>query len=412
MISLKSSYFVIILDKITGIMIRRTIYDELEQHLSRKQVTVITGMRRVGKSTAVRHLLAKVPHTNVLYLDFERIENRILFNQPSYNDIERGLQALGLSLTEPAVVALDEIQLVPGSPSVIKSLYDTYGIKFIVTGSSSFYIKNHFSESLAGRKQIFEMYPLDFSEFLLFKGQDVKAAQVGRMQPFLFTFYDRWRGFYEEFIQFGGFPEVVLSDQAKAKTDYLKDVLNAYIELDIKLLADFSLSDTLYKLIQLLAVRVGSRLDYSKLASLLGESRHKIKDYLHLLEFTYFIQVVRPYTGGLDKELSKQPKFYFSDTGLLQLMGQIGSGQVFENAIACQLSRLGPLNYYERTTGTEIDFILDRRQAFEVKETGTPQDLRVLTDRAGQIQLTDCRLIGRHQPASGFADFTWGGSVW
>jgi predicted AAA+ superfamily ATPase len=393
-------------------MLKRKIYTELEQHLFMKQVTVITGMRRVGKSTALRYLLNNVPHTNILYLDFERIENRILFNQSSYNDIERGLQALGLLLTEPAVVALDEIQLVPNSPSVIKSLYDTYGIKFIVTGSSSFYLKNHFSESLAGRKQIFEMYPLDFEEFLLFKGQDVTALPVGRMQPFLFTFYDRWRGFYEEFIQYGGFPEVVLSDQANAKTDYLKDVLNAYIELDIKLLSDFSLSDTLYKLIQLLAVRVGSRLDYSKLASLIGENRNKIKDYLHLLEYTYFIQIARPYTGGLDKELSKQPKFYFSDTGLLQLMGQVSSGQLFENAIANQLARLGPLNYYERTTGTEIDFILDRQQAFDVKETCSPHDLQVLTDRAKLLQITDSHLIGRHWPASGFSDFVWGGSVW
>ena len=84
----------------------------------------------------------------------------------------------------------------------------------------------------------------------------------------------------------------------------------------------------------------------------------EIKDYLHLLEYTYFIQIVRPYTGGLDKELSKQPKFYFSDTGLLQLMGQVSSGQLFENAIANQLAHLGSLNYYERTTGTEIDFVL------------------------------------------------------
>ncbi|WP_020605466.1 ATP-binding protein [Spirosoma spitsbergense] len=393
-------------------MFRRKIYEELEAHLLKKQVTVITGMRRVGKSTAVRHLLNRVPHTNVLYLDLERIENRILFNQQSYNDIERGLQALGLSFTEPAVVALDEIQLVPAITSVIKSLYDTYNIKFIVTGSSSFYLKNHFSESLAGRKQIFEMHTLDFEEFLLFRNQDLNGLQVGRMQPFLFTFYDRWLGLYEEFVQYGGFPEVVLSDSAQEKTDYLKDVLNAYIELDIKLLADFSLSDTLYKLIQLLAVRVGSRMDYSKLASLIGENRNKVKDYLHLLEYTYFIQIVRPYTGGLNKELTKQPKFYFSDTGLLQLMGQVSSGQLFENAIANQLTRLGPLNYYERTTGTEIDFILDRNQAFEVKETCTPQDVKVLNGRAKLLDLSDSRLIGRHWPASGFSDFVWGGSVW
>lgn len=393
-------------------MMERSLYPALEAHLARRQVTVITGMRRVGKSTALRHLLARVTHRNVLYLDFERIENRVLFNQASYNDIERGLEALGLELKAPAVLALDEVQLVPNSPSVIKSLYDTYGIKFLITGSSSFYLRNHFSESLAGRKQIFEMHPLDFAEFLRFKGRNTQGLEAGRMQPFLYTYYDRWRGDYEEFLRYGGFPEVVLADRPEEKLDYLRDVLNAYIELDVRLLADFTLSDTLYKLIQLLAVRVGSRVDYSKLASLTGENRHKIKDYLHLLEYTYFTHTLRPYTGGLDKELSKQPKLYFADTGLLQLMGQVSSGQVFENAMAIQLSRLGSLNYYERTTGTEIDFVLERQQAFEAKETPTPHDAQVLAERAQALSLDRPQLLGRHQPPGGFSGFIWGGSVW
>jgi predicted AAA+ superfamily ATPase len=136
-------------------MLQRKTFIPLERHLSKKQVTVITGMRRVGKSTALKYLLTKISHSNKLYLDFERIENRVLFNQTSYNDIERGLTVLGLDLNKPAVLALDDIQLVPNSTSVIKSLYDQYGIKFLVTGSSSFYLKNHFSERVAGSKQIF-----------------------------------------------------------------------------------------------------------------------------------------------------------------------------------------------------------------------------------------------------------------
>ncbi|GAB2560975.1 ATP-binding protein [Spirosoma areae] len=392
-------------------MFLRTLYPSLEDHMAAKQVTVITGMRRVGKSTALQYLLSKIEHTNTLLLDFERIENRVLFNQSSYNDIERGLAALGLDLSQPAVLALDEIQLVPNSPSVIKSLYDTYGLKCLVTGSSSFYLRNHFSESLAGRKQIFEMSPLDFTEFVRFRGADAEALVVGRQQPFLFTFYDRWRGLYEEYLRYGGFPEVVLTDTPASKINYLKDVLNSYIELDVRLLADFSLSDTLYKLIAMLSVRVGSRMDYAKLASLIGLNRNQIKDYMHLLEYTYFIQTVRPFVGGLDKELTKQPKFYFADTGLLQVMGQVSSGQVFENAIANQLARLGEVQYYQRSSGSEIDFILNRQTAFEVKETPTPADLTTVTGRAKAIKLAEAHLIGRHQPASGFGQFWWGGGV-
>lgn len=392
-------------------MYKRKSFLPLTEHLPKRQVTVITGMRRVGKSTALRYLLNQVAHKNTLYLDFERIENRVLFNQQSYNDIERGLVALGLNLQQPAVLALDEIQLVPNSTSVIKSLYDTYDIKFLVTGSSSFYLKNHFSESLAGRKQIFEMWPLDFEEFMAFKGIDTARLQPEKQQLFLSTYFDLWSGFYEEFIRYGGFPEVVLANDPKDKTEYLKDILNAYIELDIKLLSDFSVSDSLYKLILLLANRVGSRVDYTKLASLTGLNRHKIKDYLHLLEYTYFIQTISPLTTGIDKEISKQPKMYFSDTGLLQVCGQVSSGAIFENKIANQLRHLGKVQYFEKSAGSEIDFILNGKTAIEVKETCTAHDLKTLIERAKLLSLTDCQLIGRHRPESGFSEFMWGGSL-
>ncbi len=392
-------------------MYQRKLFLELIAHLPKKQVTVITGMRRVGKSTALQYLLSQTAHNNKLYLDFERVENRALFNRSSYNDIERGLVSLGLDLGKPAVVALDEIQLVPNSVSVIKSLYDSYQIKFLVTGSSSFYLKNHFAESLAGRKQIFEMWPLDFEEFLQFKNIDSGRIQPERQRKFLFTYYDLWQGYYEEFIQFGGFPEVVLAGSPKDKVEYLKDILNAYIELDIKLLSDFSVSDSLYKLILLLSNRVGSRIDYSKIASLVGLNRNKIKDYLHLLEYTYFIRTITPFTGGIDKEITKQPKLYFSDTGLLNICGQVSSGAIFENAIANQLARLGKLQYFEQSAGTEIDFILDRQAAFEVKETASQHDLRVLSERSKLLTIDNYQLVGRHKPASGFEDFVWGGTI-
>ena len=392
-------------------MYQRKSFESLLAHLSKRQATVITGMRRVGKSTALRYLLGQVEHQNKLYLDFERVENRALFNQPSYNTIERGLTALGLNLQQPAVLALDEIQLVPNSTSVIKSLYDTYNIKFLVTGSSSFYLKNHFSESLAGRKQIFEMWPLDFEEFVLFKNHNPSLLQSERQRAFLPTYYDLWRGPYEEYIQFGGFPEVVLADSPQDKTNYLKDILNAYIELDVKLLSDFSVSDSLYKLILLLANRVGSRIDYTKLASLTGLNRHKVKDYLHLLEYTYFIQTITPFVKGIDREISKQPKMYFSDTGLLQVCGQVSGGAVFENKIANQLQLLGKVQYFEKSAGSEIDFILDGRKAFEVKETCTLHDLKVLSDRAQMLGISDVQLVGRHASPNGFDTFMWGGSL-
>ena len=392
-------------------MYSRPTFLALEAHLPKKQATVITGMRRVGKTTAIKYLLGKVTHTNKCYLDLERIEYRHLFNQPSYADIERGLVQLGIDFSKPAVIALDEIQLVKNLPSVIKSLYDTYGVKFLVSGSSSFYIKNHFAESLAGRKKIFELWPLDFREFLQFRGEYQPQIEAERGQKFLRTYYDRYAGAYEAYLQFGGFPEVVLAENDHDRQDYLSDIVNSYIELDIKLLSDFEMSDSLYKLLLLLASRSGNKVDFSKLSSIIGLNRHKVKDYISLLEHTYFVRLVKPLAKGIDKELTSQPKVYFSDTGLLNYLGKgLSSGQVFENAIANQLANMGEMNYFEKSRSLEIDFILDGKTAYEVKETPTPQHLNSLRYNAAAIDIPNFNLVGRYPPV-GFTEFIWGGNI-
>lgn len=392
-------------------MINRTIFSTLLEHLNKPQATVITGMRRVGKSTAVQFLLQKVPHDNKIYLDLERAEYRFILNQTNYKDIEINLAIEGIDFDQPAVIALDEIQLVPQAPSVMKYLYDTYRVKFIVSGSSSYYLKNRFSESLAGRKQIFEMYPLDFAEFIAFKGRDAAAFLQFTNQPFQPSFYLKWKDLYEEYLRFGGFPEVVLADTEADKTAFLKDLVNAYIELDIRLLSDFSASDDLLRLIRLLATRSGSRVDYSKLGAILGISRTKVKDYIHLLEYTYFTLPVSVFSKSPARELSKQQKLYLADTGILQYLTQASGGQVFENAIALQLARKGKIQYYQKLSGQEIDFILKEKTAVEVKETPVASDLFKLQKRAQGIDITDCMLIGRYPPASDFKDFYWGGGI-
>lgn len=392
-------------------MFTRKIYPVLENHLSKKQVTVITGLRRVGKSTALKYLYDKAETSNKIYLDLERIENQNIFSQNSYKDIERSLELLGFDFSQPGIIGLDEIQMSKNSSSVIKALYDDYGVKFIVTGSSSFYLKNHFSESLAGRKRIFEMYPLDFEEFLQFKEVKTKNIQKEKFKTFLPTYYDLYKPKYEEFIRFGGFPEVVLADNADDKTAYLKDILNSHIELDVKLLGDVSSSDVLYKLILLLANRVGSKIDYSKIGNLLGINRLKIKEYILLLEYTYLIKTIKPFTKGIDKEITKQPKIFFADTGLLQICGQTSSGAIFENMIAHQLALIGEINYYEKSSGTEIDFILDKKTAIEVKETLSSFDIKSLQKRSKPLELEQNILIGRELAPSGFKDFVWGGNV-
>ncbi|MGY4383058.1 putative AAA+ superfamily ATPase [Pedobacter sp. UYP24] len=394
-------------------MKQRAIYSQLLAHSKKKQVTVITGMRRVGKSTAVKYILQHIEHTNFIYLDCERIEIRILFGGNNYEDIKGQLEVMGLDFSTSCLIALDEIQLVENLPSVIKYLYDTYSVKFIVTGSSSYYMKNQFSESLAGRKRIFEMYPLSFKEFLEFKEVANKNYEKFVWKFVNKTWYSQYKDHYAEYIRFGGFPEVVLERDYADKVELLKDIINSYIELDVKLLSDYSVSEDLYKLVKLLASRSGNKVDYTKISSVTGINRQKVSSYIHLLEYTYFIYQASPYTKNIDKEISQQTKLYFADTGVLNVLAgdQLSGGQVFENAIAAQLKSQGTIQYYQKKTGQEIDFIFNGDTALEVKETPILQDKHTLEQRAAGIDIKKSFVLGRNVSNAGFLDFVWGGNI-
>ena len=391
-------------------MVHRNIYKELEKSLHAKQMIVITGIRRVGKTTALQYLMSKLPRENSIYFDLERVENRAVFNEKNYSVIIEALQAFGLDLSKKAYLAIDEIQLVQNIPSVIKFLYDTYDIKFIVTGSSSYYIKNYFTESLAGRKRVFELATLSFDEFLRFKGSEYRLPEkgFGKINPYV---YNSLSPMYQEYLTFGGFPEVSLANRAEDKLHFLHDIINSYLNIDIKFLADFSKSDELYRIMRLLTSRAGSKMDFTKLSNITGIGRKVIKEYLMFFEQTYLVKMLPAYVKSRDREIALQKKLYFTDNGLLRVLGDPAPGTMLENSIANQLSRRGKLQYYARRTGQEIDFILDEKIAFEVKETPGFHDLQTLAKRATQLGLNEYYLVGLHMGNKDFTEFTWAGNI-
>ncbi len=392
-------------------MYHRTIFTVLEKHLNEPEVTVITGMRRSGKTTALKYLLEKTSHENKLYLDLERLEYRRIFTRNSFSEMQADLEFLGYDFVKNGVIAIDEVQLIPEVVSFIKYYHDNFPVKFLVSGSSSYYLKNRITESLAGRKQVFEIFPLDFLEFLNFKAVDATPLFTQRMKPFRPLVFATYQQHYEEYLRFGGFPQVVLAGSPEKKEQALNDILNSYLELDIKILSDYSVIDDLFKLATLLAARIGSKLDYQKIGVLTGLSRHKVKDYIQLFRATYFLHLVEPYSLNPDRNIAVQPKIFIADNGLVNQFAQVSSGALFENAIANQLLRLGKVNYFQKKTGQEIDFILDEKKAIEVKETPGTFDLKTLQSRAAGLGIEDCTLIGRFPPGAEFYDFVWGGCV-
>ncbi len=388
----------------------RKIYPQLLEHARSSMVSVLTGMRRTGKTTLVKQILIDLPSKNSIYLDLERPDNREIFQQKNYEAIRDSFISRGLSAAEPMIIVLDEIQLAPEAVHAIKYLYDHHNIKFIVTGSSSYYLKNLFSESRAGRKKIFELFPLDFGEFLTFKNIPFATSDWER-SSFNNAEYSRLTSYYEEYIRYGGFPQVVIAQSTEDKRDILSDIMASYVNIDIRSLADFSDERNLYALAKLLAGRVGTRIDYSKLSVLIGVSRPTITNYISFFEKTYLISTVPVYTKSADREIVKSRKLYFCDTGLANSLAEISSGSQFENALFQQLSRLNTVQYYALKSGHEIDFIHGGNLAIEAKETPTGYDLSALNRIARTAGLSKFRIIGRHKSPK-FSDYIWAGSIY
>jgi uncharacterized protein len=390
-------------------MYPRKIYPQLEKHLEVEEVTVITGMRRTGKTISMKHLMEKIASKNKLYLDLERSDNREIFKQKNYDTILESFVQLGLDKTQKAYVFLDEIQLVKNIPSVIKYLCDTYAIKFIVTGSSSYYLKNLFSESLSGRKKIFELYPLDFSEFLVFKEIPHKNENFSD-KFFNPAQYARLNGYYEEYLTYGGFPKVVLTREVSRKKDLLFDILDSYINIDIKALADFRDLDNVYKLLKILSQRVGTKLDYAKISRISGLSRETVLNYVDFFEKTYIIFRLPVFSKSPDREIVQAQKLYFCDNGFLDILSDLDSGSKFENAVFNQLRDKGKLQYYSLKSGREIDFVMDQKIGLEAKENPIETDQRKLNDLSQMAGLKGGRLVGRYAVPN-FENYIWGGEI-
>ncbi len=373
---------------------KRKLLDILVKHQDSREAIVVTGFRRVGKTVLLRHIFENIPNQNKIFLDMESPVNQKAFSADNYDNIKAYFGRLGIDFNRRAHVFLDEIQSVRNLPSVIKYLYDHNDIKFYLTGSSSFYLKNWFSESMAGRKFIFELYPLDFEEFLWFK--EVKITPDAG--------YDLLSALYEEYLLYGGFPSVVLAENAEEKLLRLDDILGSYFKLDVQTLASFRDNQKLKDLLFLLSARVGSKPEMSKLADALGVSRQTVYGYLDFFEQTYLINYLRPVSGSIDVQIKHVPKVYFGDTGILHRIAQVSRGQLFENKVFNQLfiklaytGKSGDfkesIGYYQKKSGAEIDFIVEGKVAYEVKVKGGGFDLQKLQKIASQLGITDYKVV-------------------
>jgi predicted AAA+ superfamily ATPase len=374
----------------------RIINKHLRDRIDTPEIVVVTGMRRVGKTTALQMIFNEIQSKNKVFIDIENPIDQRIFEEKDYNNIWANLLAYGISNKEKSYIFLDEIQAMPAIVKAVKYLHDHYNVKFFLTGSSSFYLKNLFPESLAGRKIVFDLYPLSFEEFLIFKNHTKEFHESltdkdTHKNPVTF---EKTRKLYEEYLEYGGFPQVVLTEGRNEKITQLNDIFKSYFEKDVRLISDFKQIRNFRDLLLLLLQRTGSKLDISKLASEVGISRETVYSYLAFLEGTYFINLISPFTRNPDREVSGAKKVYLCDNGFLCHFGRVSSGALLENAVYLNLKTYGTIQYYQRRSGREIDFILaERSVGIEVKRTSTADDYRRLVSLGKALGLHEQYII-------------------
>ena len=376
-------------------LIERDLFLKIKPYLAASGAVVITGMRRVGKTTMLRQIMEEIKSENKVFLDMENPANRKYFEEDNYEKILNNLIFLGLDSGKRGYVFLDEIQFVKNIPSVVKYLSDHYKIKFFLSGSSSFYLKNLFSESLAGRKYIFELFPLNFHEFLRIKGAKINTKAVKEETSLSIAVFENISRYYDEYLLYGGFPAIAQIESIQEKKKALEDIFSSYFQLEIIQIGDFRKVNVVRDLMLLLMERTGAKIDIQKISRELGVSRETISNYIAFLESTYFISLVRPFSRNRDTEIRSMPKFYLCDTGLANHFSRISEGALFENAVFNALRERGKVNYYQKKSGVEINFIIDKKYAYEVKIKAYEQDIKKLAALSKELKLKDYRIISR-----------------
>jgi len=381
-------------------MKKRLLYYKLIKYLDHKNALIITGMRQVGKTTLLRQVFEQVKQPK-LWFDFDNPLDQKTFEDIDYDAIYKRLFNLTGGQSKKIAVFIDEIQNHPEITSIVKYLIDHYAVKFFLTGSSNYYLKNLFPESLSGRKFLFQLNPLSFLEFLYFKDKiDLKFLENNTLYKTidsnnLFVHKTRQEE-YEQYLRFGGFPEVVTTSDIDTKKLVLRNTFASFFEKDIRLLSDYTDIRELRDLILLLVPRVGSLLDVTKLASELGVDRVKIYRFLEFLQGMFFIRLLPRFSHSVDRAVAGGKKVYFTDTGILNSIGAVNDAQLFENAVLNQLCEYGKVSFYNKRNTAEIDAILDNKIAFEIKLNGVQRDLEKLSKLSNSLEINQSYVISKN----------------
>jgi len=359
----------------------RNLTSSLIKNLDSRQIFAIVGPRQSGKTTLFKilkkHLLEKkhVLKEKIFYFNFEDFEIRNQFNKNPKEFVKRRIE----DLKGRSFFFFDEYHWAKNGGQKLKLLFDLFApkVKFFITGSSSLELTFKTGKFLVGRLFYFYLYPFSFEELLTTGEKPVFSAykemknlsEKFKIPAKQTIFEDKIKAYFQKFVIFGGYPEVIKTKGREKKKLILKSIVNTYLEKEIRSLLLIEDLEGYRKFLQILASQVGELLSYDQVANDSGLNFKLLKKYFSILEETYVLKRIRPFYKNLTSELRKSPKLYFVDLGLrnflvdsfVSLEKQSVKGEMVENFVFSQFLKKGILPNFWRTKGkAEVDFVLKR----------------------------------------------------
>lgn len=271
--------------------IKRLLQDRITTRIEPNKAVLIFGARRVGKTVLIRQLLSDFEGKTML-LNGEDYDTLALLEERSVANYRHLLEGVDL-------LAIDEAQNIPDIGSKLKLIVDEIeGIRVIASGSSSFDLLNKAGEPLVGRSTQFHLTP--FSQ-----------KEIAPTETALET-----RQNLESRLIYGSYPEVVTLDTFERKTDYLRDIVSAYLLKDILAIDGLKNSGKMKDLLRLIAFQLGNEVSYDELGKQLGMSKNTVEKYLDLLSKVFVVYRLGAYSRNLRKEVTKAGKWFFYDNGI------------------------------------------------------------------------------------------------
>jgi predicted AAA+ superfamily ATPase len=377
------------------VYIKRDIEVRAFKSFERPFISALLGPRRVGKSTLVKAYMNRYPKRRWVLFNMDILKDRQRCANGELKAMiqEKALRLIGIE--EIIWVVVDEAQKCPELFEQIKVLYDQYkgqtiGIKFILTGSGSLSLHQLSAETLAGRIEILYLREFSLHELanlqheieipkisimnLALEDPKAIAEAVNKLSPYK-AVLDKT---LQHYLSWGGLPEMATMNLKEDKIIYLGNYLQTYLEKDVRAIEEITQLNVYQKLIELVAAQTGSIRDDQKLLGSLGCSRETLKKYRGYLIATLMYQEIYPFIDSTIKRLTKSPKGYLVNNGLISYLTGVSDidilessgliGHRFENWFLQGLNAwldntMGQhrIDYWRTSGGVEVDFVVDRK---------------------------------------------------